>query len=158
MFYCEQVPRSELYSVEQLLTRKYRISSKLYYRITDDGLPEQSEKPAVLTDDDKDAQVSRKSKLYISAKQAGSFNQEYIIRNDSGSKNPYEWDVRKLFAHAMAGCSCISPDMLREKVMKLANIMSAHYYEGVFNDAECQHVVKSTLDRAGRVVVISIPS
>ena len=47
VFYCEQVPSSELYSVEQLLTRKYRIPEKMYYRITDEGLPEESDKPSL---------------------------------------------------------------------------------------------------------------
>ena len=158
MFYCEQVPSSELYSVEQLLTRKYRINDKLYYRITDDGLPEESDKPVVLYDGDVDAQVRRKSKPYISSKQVGSFNKKYIIKNDSDAKEPYDWDVKMLFADAMGGCSCISPDMLREKVMELSCIKMPHYYDKVFKAAEDQHVVKTVLDRAGRVVVISTPT
>ena len=158
VFYCEQVPSSELYSVEQLLTRKYRIPEKMYYRITDEGLPEESDKPSLLSEDDGNAQVRRKSKPYISSKQVGSFNKKYIIENDSNAKEPYDWDVKMLFADAMGGCSCISPDMLREKVMELSFIRMPHYYDKVFKEAEDQHVVTTTLDRAGRVVVISTPT
>lgn len=158
VFYCEQVPRSELYSVEQLLTRKYRISDKLYYRITDDGLPEESDKPVILYDEENSLQVSRKSNLYITSKQVGSFNEEYIIKNMSNSEKPYDWDIKKLFTDAMSGCSCISPEMLREKVMKLSFIQVPQYYDKVFKAAEQQHIVTTTLDKAGRVVVITTPT
>lgn len=158
VFYCEQVPSSELYSVEQLLTRKYRMPEKMYYRITDEGLPEESDKPSLLSDDDDNAQPRRKSNLYISTKQVGSFNQKYIIQNESNAEKPYDWDVKMLFADAMGGCSCISPDMLREKVMELSHIQMTHYYDKVFKEAETQGVVTTTLDRAGRVVVISTPT
>lgn len=158
VFYCEQVSRSELYSVEQLLTRKYRIFDKLFYRITEDGLPEESEVPTVLADDESDSQVVRKSNPYINRKQVDTFNQDYIIRNASNLEKPYDWDVKKLFADAMAGCSCISPDMLREKVMKLSHIQVPQYYEKVFKAAQELHVVMTTLDRAGRVVVITTPT
>jgi hypothetical protein len=158
VFYCEQVPRSELYSVEQLLTRKYRISDKLYYRITDDGLPEESDKPVILYDEENSLQVQRKSNLYITSKQVGSFNDEYIIKNMSNSEKPYDWDIKKLFTDAMSGCSCISPEMLREKVMKLSFIQVPQYYDKVFKAAEQQHIVTTTLDKAGRVVVITTPT
>ena len=158
VFSCEQVPGSELYSVGQLLTRKYRIADKLYYRINDDGLPEESDKPAMLSGNGGGSQVHRKSNAYITSKQVGSFNQEYIIRNESNAQKPYDWDMKKLFADAMGGCSCISPDMLREKVMKLSHIQMVHYYDKVFGDAEAQGIVTTTLDRAGRVVVISTPT
>lgn len=158
VFCCEQVPSSELYSVEQLLTRKYRIPEKMYYRITDEGLPEESDKPSLQSEDDDNAQPRRKSKPYISRKQVGSFNKKYIIENDSNAKEPYDWDVKMLFADAMGGCSCISPDMLREKVMELSHIQMTHYYDKVFREAESQGFVTTTLDRAGRVVVISTPT
>lgn len=158
VFCCEQVPSSELYSVEQLLTRKYRIPEKMYYRITDEGLPEESDKPSLQSEDDDNAQPRRKSKPYISSKQVGSFNKKYIIENDSNAKEPYDWNVKMLFADAMGGCSCISPDMLREKVMELSHIQMTHYYDKVFREAESQGFVTTTLDRAGRVVVISTPT
>lgn len=158
VFYCEQVPRSELYSVEQLLTRKYRISEKLYYRITDDGLPEKTSEPIEITEGDDGTQVARKSKPYISSKQVGSFNGKYIIKNASDAENPYDWDVKSLFADAMGGCSCISPDMLREKVMALSGIRMPSYYEKVLHAAEERHVLTTTLDKAGRVVVITTPT
>ncbi len=158
VFYCEQVSISELYSVEQLLTRKYRMPEKMYYRITDEGLPEESDKPSLQSENGDNAQVRRKSNLYISTKQVGSFNQKYIIQNESNAEKPYDWNVKMLFADAMGGCSCISPDMLREKVMELSHIQMTHYYDKVFKEAETQGIVTTTLDRAGRVVVISTPT
>ena len=158
VFYCEQVSISELYSVEQLLTRKYRMPEKMYYRITDEGLPEESDKPSLQSEDGGNAQIRRKSNLYISTKQVGSFNQKYIIQNESNAEKPYDWNVKMLFADAMGGCSCISPDMLRDKVMELSHIQMTHYYDKVFKEAETQGIVTTTLDRAGRVVVISTPT
>ena len=47
---------------------------------------------------------------------------------------------------------------LREKVMKLSYIQVPQYYEKGFKAAEQQHFVTTTLDKAGRVVVITTPT
>jgi hypothetical protein len=48
--------------------------------------------------------------------------------------------------------------MLKEKVMKLSGILMPQYYEKVFSMAVEKHVVTTTIDVKGRVVVITTPS
>ena len=159
VFYCEQVPKSTVYSVEQLLTRKYRISEKLYYTISDDGLPEESGKPNNTFMMDDDSQPNRKSNIYnIPKSKLDTLNQNYIIRHEGNSKSSWEWDFRKLFDDAMNGCLMMSHDDLKKAVMELSGIVQPRYYEKVFKTAIELHVVMTTLDRRGRVVVISTPS
>jgi len=52
----------------------------------------------------------------------------------------------------------MSHDDLKKAVMELSGIVQPRYYEKVFKTAIEQHVVMTTLDRRGRVVVISTPS
>lgn len=159
VFYCEQVPRSELYSVEQLLTRKYRITDKLYYMIKDDGLPELVSKTIASSLDNEEIHVPKKSNIYnMSTDKVNTFNQDYILRVGEGKGSTWEWDLRRLFDDAMNGCSMISLDMLKERVMQLSHIQMAKYYEKVFDLAVDKHVVTTTIDRKGRVVVITTPS
>ena len=158
-FYCQQLTDTDMFSVEQLLTRKFRFSEKMYYTVSDAGLPEESSRPAALTGSDSDAKPTRESNCYTLAKaKADSFNQSYIIRHKSNSKMPWEWDLRKLFTDAMGGCLMMSLEMLREKVMNLSGIQLAGYYEKVFKLAIASRVLTTTLDRSGRVVVIPTPA
>ena len=159
VFYCEQVPKSEVYSVEQLLTRKYRISEKMYYRISDEGLPEESGRPVVAESDNDDSEPYWKSNSYhVSSDKVDTFNQTYIVRHHNQANNPWEWNLRLLFDDAMNGCSMMSHDMLRQAVMKLSGIIQPKYYDKVFKLAMERHVVQTTLDRKGRVVVITTPT
>ncbi len=158
-FYCHQLADSDVYSVEQTLTRKYRIGEKLYYTINDDGLPEGTTKPEYLTNHDDETQVVKKSNVYNMPKsKVDTLNQAYIIRHNGSKGSSWEWDLQRLFRDAMNGCLMISQDMLKEKVMKLSNIVRSQYYEKVFRLAVEEHVVQTTLDKRGRVVVISTPT
>lgn len=159
VFYCEQVPKSSMFSVEQLLTRKYRITEKLYYIVSDTGLPELVSQVIASSIDNEDTHVSKKSNIYkIPNDKVESFNQNYIIRHGEEKGSPWEWDFRRLFDDAMGGCAMITRDMLKEKVMQLSGILVEKYYEKVFSMALDKHVVTTTLDKKGRVVVIPTPS
>ena len=159
VFYCEQVPKSAMFSVEQLLTRKYRISEKLYYIVGDTGLPELVSQAIASSIDNDDAYTPKKSNIYkVPSDKIESFNQNYIIRHGEEKGSPWEWDLRRLFDDAMGGCAMITRDMLKEKVMQLSGILMEKYYEKVLSLALDKHVVTTTLDRKGRVVVIPTPS
>ena len=159
VFYCEQVPQSELYSVEQLFTRKFRISTKLFYRINDDGLPEESSRPNAFADNDADGYGGRKSNVYaIHSNKVDSFNQKYIIRNANSQSKSWEWNYNLLFADAMDGHTTMYRDTLKEAAMKLSGILQPKYYEKVFNVALEKQVIETTLDRKGRVVVYTTPT
>lgn len=159
VYYCEHISKGDVYTVEQLLTRKYRISEKMYYNINDDGLPELLSKNIAMELEEEPSYISRKSNVYnVPGSKVDSFNQNYIIRLEKGKESAWEWDFRKLFDDAMGGCSMIGLDMLKEKVMKLSGILMPQYYEKVFSMAVEKHVVTTTIDVKGRVVVITTPS
>ena len=45
-------------------------------------------------------------------------------------------------------------DELQRQVMTLANIRVPKYYDNLFQKALDEHLIKTTLDRSGRVVVV----
>ena len=82
-------------------------------------------------------------------KKADSFCQTYILR--SGGDN-WQWDLRRLFADGLGTAVTLSLDDLKRSVMSKANIRSARYYEKLFEEACAQRIVKTMLDRGGRVL------
>ena len=87
-----------------------------------------------------------------------TFNQDYIIRHEDDSRMPWEWDLRRLFDNAMASRAQMNQADLQAAVMQLSGIQQPKYYDKVFRLACDNHIVKTTMDRNGRVVVISTPS
>ncbi len=158
VYYCEQIENTDTFSVEQTLTRKYRIPETLYYRIDDHGLPVETGKPDFQPRASNGQYLSNKPEAYlIRTEKTDSFNQKYIIRNADNARQPWEWDVRRLFGDAMGSRATMSLDHLQTEVMALSGIAQPKYYEKVYRLAVDQRVVKTTMDRNGRVVAIHIP-
>lgn len=159
VYNCEQLLKSDVFSVEQTLTRKYRIPETLYYKITDDGLPLITAKPDVRERDEQGRYTSGKPEAYhVSMEKADTFNQTYIVRHPDNARTPWEWNLRLLFSDAMDGRAIMSSDDLQWAVMKLGGIKMSKYYDKVFKLAVDRRIVQTTLDRNGRVVVIPIPT
>jgi hypothetical protein len=159
VYYCEQIEHTDVFSVEQTLTRKYRIQEKLYYRIDDDGLPQVTGKPSYQPRDSNGQFKSSKPDAYqIKTEKADTFNQKYIIRHEDNDRQPWEWDLRALFQDAMTGLPSLPPDALQKEVMALSGIQQPKYYEKVYDLAVDQRVVQSTMARNGRIVVVLLPS
>ena len=89
---------------------------------------------------------------------AGTFNQKYIIRHEGNTRQPWEWNLRLLFNEAMGPVAEMAPEGLRDKVMKIAGIQQPKYYDKVLTLATEKRIVKTTIAKNGRVVVIPIPS
>ena len=159
VYYCEQIPKTEVFSVEQLLTRKFRINETLYYRINEEGLPEITVKPDVQPRASDGRYMSNKPEAYqIRMEKADSFCQDYIIRHEGNSRTPWEWNLRKLFGDAMGNRTVMIPADLRQAAMQLSGIQQPKYYDKVFQLAVDYRVIQTTMDRNGRVVVIPLPS
>lgn len=159
VYYCEQIEKTEAYSVEQIFTRKYRISEKLYYMITDEGLPEVTAKPNFQPRDSDGHYMSNKPDAYqIRSEKADTFNQKYIIRNEGNARQSWEWNLGLLFSDALSDASELSVSMLKDRVMALSGIQQPKYYDKVFQLAVDRRVVQTTMDRNGRIVVITVPS
>ena len=159
VYYCEQIEQTDVFSVEQIFTRKYRIGETLYYKISDEGLPEVTVKPDYQPRDSGGRFMSNKPEAYqIKSDKADSFNQKYIIRNDGSARLSWEWDLRLLFGDAMSSAAEVSVEMLKGRVMQLGGIKQPKYYDKVFKLAIDQRIVQTTMDRNGRIVVIPVSS
>ena len=157
VYYCEQIEQTDVFSVEQIFTRKYRIGETLYYKISDEGLPEVTVKPDYQPRDSGGRFMSNKPEAYqIKSDKADSFNQKYIIRNDGSARLSWEWDLRLLFGDAMSSAAEVSVEMLKGRVMQLSGIKQPKYYDKVFKLAIDQRIVQTTMDRNGRIVVIPV--
>lgn len=159
VYYCEQIEKTDVYSVEQIFTRKYRVGEKLYYKITEDGLPEVTSKPDFQPRDSGGRYMSNKPEAYqIKSEKADTFNQKYIIRNEGNARQSWEWNLELLFNDALSDAAELSVDMLKKRVMTISGILQPKYYDKVFQLAVDQRVIQTTMDRHGRIVVISVPS
>ena len=159
VYYCEQLPKSQVFAVEQLLSRKYRINETLYYGISDEGLPVMTGKPDIQPRDSDGKYMSNKPEAYqIREEKTNSFNQDYIIRHEGDSRMPWEWDLRRLFDNAMEGRAQMTQEDLQEAVMRISGIQQPKYYDKVFRLACDKRIIQTTMNRNGRVVVIPIPS
>ena len=94
----------------------------------------------------------------MSAVKAATFNQTYILRDGEDARTSWKWDLRKLFGDAMGDCAQLSQEELQRRVMELSHIEQPKYYGKVFDLAVEKRVVCTTLNKGGRVVVISPPS
>ena len=80
------------------------------------------------------------------------------IRHEGNTRQPWEWNLRLLFNEAMGPVAEMAPEGLRDKVMKIAGIQQKKYYDKVLTLATEKRIVKTTIAKNGRVVVIPIPS
>jgi len=160
VYYCEQIEKTDVFSVEQTFTRKYRIPETLYYTIEDNGLPHITTKPASYQPREGNGRyMTNKPEAYqIKTEKAESFNQDYIIRNDSNARQPWEWNLRSLFFDAMGVQPSMPLEALQKEVMSLSGIKQPKYYEKVYRLAVDQRIVQTTLDKRKRVVAILTPS
>ena len=159
VYYCEQIEKTDVFSVEQTLTRKYRITETLYYKIDENGLPVETAKPNYQPRNDNGQYMSNIPEAYqIKSDKVDTFNQKYIIRHADNARQPWEWNLRLLFDDAMADRPTMPLEALQNEVMSRSGILQPKYYDKVFTLAVGQRVVQTTMDSNGRVVAITIPS
>ena len=159
VYYCEQIEKTDVFSVEQTFTRKYRINEQMYYKIDENGLPVITTKPNFQPRNQNGQYMSNKPDAYqIKSDKADTFNQKYIIRHDGNSRYPWEWNLRPLFSDAFGSFPSLPLENLQNQVMKLSEIKQPKYYDKVFELAMGQRVISTTMDKHGRVVAVLIPS
>lgn len=159
VFYCEQIDNADVFSVEQTFTRKYRIHETLYYIIDDKGLPVVTGRPNFRPDISSEQNKANKTEAYqMKSEKTESFNQKYIIRNGENARHPWEWNLRLLFTDALKNLPSLPLDVLQKEVMELSGIKLPKYYEKVFALAVDQRIVRTTMDKRGRIVAIPLPS
>lgn len=155
VFTCQKILQKEgehpVFCIEQSLTRKYDIDSPIYYVLNDNGLPELCNKPQT--------QPRESNGRYASYGKAdvNTLNANYIIKNPNNSRNPWEWDLRKLFSDAFDNRALMGYQDLQKVVMQLTKIKHEKYYEKVYQMAVDDRVIRADQDRCGRVVVMMLP-
>ena len=150
---CEKIRQQTdglVFGVKLAESRRYSTNDAMYYVVGDDGLPMQTDCPSQPARGADGRYVSRQSKEDA----LETLNQDYIIRHDDDT---WEWDLSRLFREAMGPRACWSPDDLMNEVMRLSHIRRKYYYNRLAEKAEELRIVKKTLDRYGRVVVILLP-
>ena len=140
-----------IFCVEQSLTRKYDMEEPLCYTMDKDGIPVEADRPQTQP---RDAQGRFAS--YGKA-DPDTLNRDYIIQTPEDHKQPWKWDLCKLFSTCIGSLPTVGYQDLKDTVKKEANIKSDKYYEKLFAMAEDERVVKKTQDRCGRVVVMLSP-
>ena len=151
VYACEKQRQQRVFTVQQVHTRKYDMEQALCYTVDDDGLPVVTEKPRIQP---RDAQG--KSAGYDNGQdETESLNHDYIVDHGDG---PWEWDLRRLFGDAMGSRATWTYNDLMAEVMRLGHIKWKQYYYKLFDKAEERRVVKKTMDRCGRVVIMLVPS
>ena len=150
MFNCERLAPSQTLSASMTFSRHSSTERTLYYEIDEQGLPYTAKKPDIRQRGGDGKFTSRNDSLCQTAgSKADSFCQTYILR--SGGDN-WQWDLRRLFADGLGTAVTLSLNDLKRSVMSKANIRSARYYEKLFEEACAQRIVKTMLDRGGRVL------
>ena len=158
VYYCQQIEKTDVFSVEQTFTRKYRVIEKLYYKIGEDGLPKITDMPDYQPRDDNGQYRTNKPEAYqIKSNAIDRFNQKYIIHNDGNARQPWEWDLGKLFGDVLSKYPSLPLEALQNQVMSLSGIKQPKYYDKVFSLAVERRVVRTTMDKNGRVVAILTP-
>lgn len=152
VYYCQQIEKTDVFSVEQTFTRKYRVIEKLYYKIDENGLPKITDMPDYQPRDDNGQYRTNKPEAYqIKSNAIDRFNQKYIIHNDGNARQPWEWDLGKLFGDVLSKYPSLPLEALQNQVMSLSGIKQPKYYDKVFSLAVERRVVRTTMDKNGRV-------
>ena len=158
VYYCQQIENTDVFSVEQSFTRKYRTREILCYKIDDDGLPQITAMPNCLARESNDQYKTNMPDAYqIKSGAVDRFNQKYIIHNDGNARQPWEWDLGQLFGDVLSQYPSLPLDALQRQVMSLSGIKQPKYYDKVFNLAVERRIVRTTMDKNGRVVAILTP-
>lgn len=155
MYTCQKLTgkpgEQPIFCVEQSLTRKYDMEEPLCYTMDKDGIPVETGRPQTQP---RDAQGRFAS--YGKA-DPDTLNRDYIIQTPEDHKQPWKWDLCKLFSTCIGSLPTVGYQDLKDTVKKEANIKSDKYYDKLFAMAEEERVVKKTQDRCGRVVVMLSP-
>lgn len=155
VYYCERIFNTKIFSVEQTMTRQSDIDAVLYYEVTEEGLPKTAKKPNIQPRDGQGKFMSTRTEAYqVTAEKMATFNQDYIIRHPENAQHPWEWDLHRLFADAIGDRASVGQDDLMRCVMERSHILQQKYYDKVLRMALEQRIVRTTMDRNGRVVVI----
>ncbi|MCQ2341359.1 MAG: helicase RepA family protein [Paludibacteraceae bacterium] len=117
---CTKDPDTHIFTMRQTATRKYDITSKLTFTISDAGLPQLSQ--GVVLDNNSTPTDTRPS-----------FNPDYMLNG--------KLDLPKLFGYILPADKRMTTAQLRQVVMKVANVQSFNFAGTLIEEATQQHII-----------------
>ena len=155
---CSTVPQTDTFKVEQLMSRMKRCDKNLYYRLDDDMLPVACGQPDEQTRDGKGRYASKKHDTEKTEKSVfkvewAKLNRNYILPVEDQTLQEAEnipWDLPKLFADAMEGCTFKRFNQLMAVTMRISNIEDRKYYYHLLERAQAEHILAACTDGNGQ--------
>ena len=136
VFTCEYIEEGDVFKVSHTLSRKHRLKKKLYYQLSDEGLPEETvdyqEKPR----DAKGRWVSSATAKTVANSEVKweAFNQRYI--------HDHAWNIPLLFEDALENKSSRPYRQLMAATMRLGGIKDKNYFYTLLSEAEKTGVIQ----------------
>ena len=144
VYSCEKLLPQRIFSLEQILTRKYDIEQTMYFEVGDDGLPRGAHPQPLPKGGESRSGQERLPQL----------NQEYIVHEEDGG---WHIDLRRLIGDVMAGRDYIYGSEMKELTCKLANISSWKFYNKLLTEAIDERIIQKSNDHEGRVIYAMAP-
>ena len=139
VYACEKLKGSSTFRVEQTHSRKYDIGRELYYQVdADTGLPIACDKPAEQPRDDK-GRWAKPRQNPAPDEVWQQLNAQYIVRHDDGQT--WEWNLRRLFADALAGRDYLPYNQLMAIALGLSHIADKNQYYAAYRQALQQGII-----------------
>lgn len=136
VYACELIKPDIIFSVEQVLSRRYRMNRLFYFVVDDNGMPHHSDGP----------QTTEESSTE-NKKSYPPMNEKYIIYVD----NQMKVDIRNLFCDVLKnGPLFYTP--LQQKAMELLGCKDTGYWNNLFQQAKNQRVIINAHDSNGKSV------
>lgn len=134
VYACELIKPDIIFSVEQVLSRRYRMNRLFYFVVDDNGMPHHSDGP----------QTTEESSTE-NKKSYPPMNEKYIIYVD----NQMKVDIRNLFCDVLKnGPLFYTP--LQQKTMELLGCKETGFWNNLFVQAKNQRVIINVRDNNGK--------
>ena len=141
VFQCEYIEESDTFKVKHAMSRKHRIRKKMYYRLDDDGLPQECEYPSEQPRGEGGRWISKPQQTVTAETKWDSFNPKYIIHADDN--NSYEWNLRTLFEDAFEGKDSRPFGHVMAAALRLSHIADPKLYYQLEAQAEQKKIIRS---------------
>lgn len=132
---------NHVFTLHQTDTRKYDIVDKLSYVVGNDGIPRMCAVEMVGNDNTLNTAMMSRPLL----------NEKYV---ESRNGKVIQMDVKRLFCDAFEDGRALSASELQERVMKLANITSAFFYNKRREEALSSGVIVSSHDADNHTIYL----
>jgi hypothetical protein len=140
VFQCEYIEESDTFKVKHALSRKHRIRKKLYYRLDDDGLPQECNNPNQQPRGENGRWISKPQQTVTPETKWESLNPKYIVHKEDGS---YEWNLPALFEDAFEGKDSRPFGHVMAAALRISHIADPKLYYSLVEQAEQRHIVRS---------------